>query len=174
MTRFRSKSYLPRGGFARLAALAMVSATLCLSGSARAGLWPLVFGAGSDLTNQQFSVTPSVNGDVTLAAKVLIFNIPQQTESLSSVNAPTTSSHPRSLDQLGTGDYGGGSLSDIDSIHLDFLNGQTADLAIDPVPFVATKLGFVILYIDAKLTGLTFQLHFRRTWLSNHEKIREI
>ena len=152
-------TFFSRGGCARAVALAALMSALWVSGSARAGLWPLVFPGGSayrTLADQQFSVKPSVSGDVSLAAKVLIFSIPQQTRPVTSFEAPTTSSHPQSLDNLGTGDYGGGSLSDIDSIHIDFLNGQSSELGFYPVPFL-TKSSSTKLHIEGNLTELTFQ-----------------
>jgi len=151
-------TFFSRGRCARAVALSVFWAALSVSGSAQAGLWPLVFPGGSGyrtLADQQFSVTQSVSGDVTVATKVPL-NIQEQTRSLSGFGAPTTSTHPQSLDSLGTGDYGGGSLGDIDSIHLDFLNGQTADVGIHNVPLLG-KSGFVDLDILATLTSLTFQ-----------------
>ncbi|MGE0538479.1 MAG: hypothetical protein AB7O68_26185 [Pirellulales bacterium] len=80
---------LPVKGLLRPVVILAFSAALWLAsaGSARAvGFWPLVFGGGSTLVDQQFSVTPSISGDVTIAAKVFSFlDVPEQTSTLAPI-----------------------------------------------------------------------------------------
>ncbi|MGE0538474.1 MAG: hypothetical protein AB7O68_26160 [Pirellulales bacterium] len=150
-------------GLLRPVVILAFSAALWLAsaGSAQANPWPLVFPGGTGyrtLADQQFSVAPSISGDVTIAAKVFsLLDVPEQTSPFTSFGWPTVNSHPQSLDSLGTGTLVGLELDEISLIHVDFLNGQAADLGFANVPLTTTESGFAFLDFDATLTALTFQ-----------------